>query len=240
MNNQEMKFFKHWFNQTEGDYECRLIADGGIGDKWFVAVEDINELMLAWFIEGGKQEGLIVYLSVAPRGCKFGTVKDVSYVPGLQLDIDPKHAAFEKAAQIVNQLPISPSNAISSGNGDHTYYKFNEPFAVNKLEDLQFIKELSKKLHSFINVEHMDVRTLGAILCFVAGFTGISQSKLKFIDAVIKNVIQVIEIDQAKMEAEMFMEACNAKDGFIYEHNNCYRENRLMESDENKMENHLQ
>lgn len=212
-----MKFFKHWFNQTEGNYEFRLIADGGIEGKWFVAVEDINELMLAWFIEGGKRAGLNVYLSVAPLGCKFGTERDVSYIPGLRLDIDPKHASYEKSMQMVNQLPTPLSNTISSSNSNHAYFKFNELFTVNNLEDLQFIKDfikdLGKKLHSFVNVDNMDVRTLGdAILCFAAGFTAISQSKLTFIDAVINSVIQVIEIDQAKMEAEMFMEACNAKD----------------------------
>jgi len=153
MNKQETNLLKYWFSQSEGYVEFRFIVDNVVKDTRFIAVEDINEPLLARFSEKGEREGLNVYFGVATRKSRSGTEKDVLYVPGLWLDIDPKHAPYEKAMQIVSQLPTPPSATISSGNGVHAYFKFNEPFVVNNDDDLQFIKEYSKKLHTFANAD---------------------------------------------------------------------------------------
>lgn len=154
MSNQNKNFLKEWFSHSEGYVEFRLIGEGGLQDQRFIAVEDINEPLLTRLIEKGKNEQLNVYFGVATRKCKSGTEEDVSYVPGLWLDIDPKHATYEKAMQVVTQLPTPPTAIISSGNGIHAYFKFNEPFVVNNDENFQFIKELSTKLHVYTNADH--------------------------------------------------------------------------------------
>lgn len=154
MSNQNKNFLKEWFSQSEGYVEFRLIGERGLRDQRFIAVEDINEPLLARLTEKGINEQLNVYFSVTTRRCKSGTEEDVSCVPGLWLDIDPKHATYEEAVQIVTQLPTPPSTIVSSGNGAHAYFKFNEPFVINNDEDFQFIKELSAKLHIYTNADH--------------------------------------------------------------------------------------
>ncbi|QGM29325.1 hypothetical protein GI482_02455 [Bacillus sp. N3536] len=58
---------------------------------------------------------------MATRRRKPGTEENVYNVPGLWVDIDPKHATYEKAMRVVTQLPTPPSYIISSGNGIHAY-----------------------------------------------------------------------------------------------------------------------
>lgn len=151
---QKTNFLKEWFSQSEGYIEFRLIGQAGLEDQRFVAVEDLNDPLLASLIEKGQQEDLNVYFGVATRKSKPGTEENVYNVPGLWVDIDPKHATYEKAMQVVTQLPTPPSYTISSGNGIHAYFRFNEPFVVNDAKDLKFIKELSTKLHIYTNADH--------------------------------------------------------------------------------------
>lgn len=227
MSNQEKNLLMDWFNQSEGYVEFRLIGKLGVKERHFIAVEDVNEQLIATLIEQGKQEQLNVYFGVATRKHKSGKEEDVSHVPGLWLDIDPKHATYDEAMQVVTQLPTPPTAIISSGNGIHAYFKFNKPFFVNSMEDLQLIKELSKKLHVYTNADHtadlarllrvpnsLNVKNLeDAKLCSLVEFTGATYSidsfsylkdvQLPGMEKVVEEVtikhLQPIEIDELRV-----------------------------------------
>lgn len=162
MSNQKVNLLKEWFSQSEGYVEFRLLGDGGKKDIRFIVVEDLTDMLLVDLIEKGKQEHFNVYYGVITRKTKSGTEADIFHVPGLWLDIDPKHAIYEESMQIVKSLPTPPTATVSSGNGIHAYFKFNEPFAVVDDQAFKFIKELSKKLHTFAKAD--DTEDLARLL----------------------------------------------------------------------------
>gem|GEM_PF-2928563 len=196
--NEEMKimeykdkdFVQQWFSGSTGYVEFRLIGQNGVKDRRYIEVTDLTEDLISDLIEKGQQQQLNVYYSIATRKCKSGKEEDVLHVPGLWLDIDPKHATYEKAMQIVKQLPTSPTAIISSGNGIHAYFKFNEPFEVVDDNTFKFIKELSLKLHTFAKADNtadlarllrvpnsMNVKNLMDVkLCSLVEFTGATYS----------------------------------------------------------------
>lgn len=154
MSNQNINLLKEWFSKSDGYIEFRLIKDNVAPCIHFIAVEDLTEQLLTDLIVKGKNEDFNVYYGVTTRKTKSGTEADVLHVPGLWLDIDPKHATYEKALQVVNSLPTPPTATVSSGNGIHAYFKFNEPFEVVDDNSFKFIKELSLKLHTFTNADN--------------------------------------------------------------------------------------
>lgn len=190
MCNQKINLLKEWFSQSEGYVEFRLIGAKGLKDKHFIAVEDLTDTLLVDLIEKGKQEQLNVYHSVTTRKTKSGTEADVFHVPGLWLDIDPKHATYEEAMQVVKSLPTPPTAIVSSGNGIRSYFKFNEPFEVVGDHSFKFIKELSLKLHTIAKADNtadlarllrvpnsMNVKNLMDVkLCSLVDFTGATYS----------------------------------------------------------------
>lgn len=207
---------KDWFNQSEGYVEFRLIRGKEVEQR-FIAVEDVNDKLVEGLIKKGKEEQFNVYYGVTTRKTKSGTEADVFHVPGLWLDIDPKHATYEKAMQIVDSLPTPPTAKVSSGNGIHAYFKFNEPFEVVDDNAFQFIKELSLKLHTFAKADNtadlarllrvpnsLNVKNLMDVkLCSLVGFTGATYSLDSFAylaDVEIQEVSKLtekIEIDEA-------------------------------------------
>lgn len=190
MNDVSLNLLKEWFSQSVGYVEIRLLGDGDKKDIRFIAVEDLTDKLIANLIEKGEQENLNVYYSVTTRKTKSGKEADVLHVPGLWLDIDPKHATFEEAMQVVKSLPTPPTAIVSSGNGVHAYFKFNEPFEVVDENSFRFIKELSSKLHTFTNADNtqdlsrllrvpnsMNVKNLMDVkLCSLVEFTGVTYS----------------------------------------------------------------
>lgn len=190
-----MNFFKEWFSDAEGYVEFRLIGQDGVKDHRFIEVADVTEKVINDLIAKGKHQQLHVYYSVTTRKIKSGTEADVLHVPGLWLDIDPKHATYEKAMQVVKSLPTPPTAIVSSGNGVHVYFKFNEPFEVLDDNSFTFIKELSSKLHTFANADStqdlsrllrvpnsMNVKNLMDVkLCSLVEFTGATYSLDSFI-----------------------------------------------------------
>lgn len=190
MNVVSVNLLKEWFSQSVGYVEFRLLGDGDKKDIRFIAVEDLTDKLIANLTEKGKQENLNVYYSVTTRKTKSGKEADVLHVPGLWLDIDPKHATFEEAMQVVKSLPTPPTAIVSSGNGVHAYFKFNEPFEVVDENSFRFIKELSSKLHTFAKADNtqdlsrllrvpnsMNVKNLMDVkLCSLVEFTGVTYS----------------------------------------------------------------
>lgn len=154
MNNQKKNVLNDWFSQSEGFVEFRLIGAKGIKEQCFIAVEDLTEAFINQLIVKGEEEQLNVYYGVTTRKNKSGKEADVLHVPGLWLDIDPKHATYEEAMQVVKSLPTPPTAIVSSGNGIHAYFKFNEPFEVVDDNSFKFIKELSLKLHIFAKADN--------------------------------------------------------------------------------------
>lgn len=215
MSNQKVNLLKEWFSQSEGYVEFRLLGDGK-KDIRFIAVEDLTETLLVDLIEKGKQEQFNVYYGVTTRKTKSGTEADVFHVPGLWLDIDPKHATYEEAMQVVKSLPTPPTAIVSSGNGIHAYFKFNEPFEVVDDQAFKFIKELSKKLHTFTKADDtadlarllrvpnsLNVKNLMDVkLCSLVDFTGATYSLDRFTyldDVKIQSVdksVETIEINE--------------------------------------------
>ncbi|MFI2131880.1 DUF927 domain-containing protein [Lysinibacillus fusiformis] len=216
MCNQKINLLKEWFSQSEGYVEFRLIGAEGLKDQRFVAVEDLTDKLLVDLSEKGEQEQLNVYHSVTTRKIKEGKEADVFHVPGLWLDIDPKHATYEEAMQIVKSLPTPPTATVSSGNGIHAYFKFNEPFEVVDDQAFKFIKELSIKLHTFTKAD--DTADLARLLrvpnslnvknlmdvkpCSLVDFTGATYSLDSFTyldDVKIQSVdksVETIEINE--------------------------------------------
>lgn len=190
-----MNFFKEWFSATEGYVEFRLIGQDGVKDHRFIEVADVTEKVINDLIAKGKQQQLNVYYSVTTRKTKSGTEADVLHVPGLWVDIDPRHATYEKAMQVVKSLPTLPTAIVSSGNGVHAYFKFNEPFEVIDDNSFTFIKELSSKLHTFTNADStqdlsrllrvpnsMNVKNLMDVkFCSLVEFTGATYSLDSFV-----------------------------------------------------------
>ena len=190
MDYQNNNFIKEWFKHSKGYVEFRLIGQQGVKERRFIKVEDVTEAILDNLNEEGKQKNLNVYYSVATRKCKSGKEEDVLHVPGLWLDIDPKHATYEKAMQVVKSLPTPPTAIVSSGNGVHAYFKFNEPFEVVDDNSFKFIKELSLKLHTFAKADNtadlarllrvpnsLNVKDLMKIkLCSLEEFTDVTYS----------------------------------------------------------------
>lgn len=216
MSNQKVNLLKEWFSQTEGYVEFRLIGQQGLVERRFIEVEDVTEAVLDNLNEEGKQQNVNVYFSVSTRKCKSGKEEDVLHVPGLWLDIDPKHATYEEAMQVVKSLPTPPTATVSSGNGIHAYFKFNEPFEVVDDHSFKFIKELSLKLHTFAKADNtadlarllrvpnsMNVKNLMDVkLCSLVEFTGATYSLDSFTyldDVEIKTVsktLETIEIEE--------------------------------------------
>lgn len=211
-----MNFLKEWFSAAEGYVEFRLIGQDGVKDHRFIEVADVTEKVINDLIAKGKQQQLHVYYSVTTRKTKSGTEADVLHVPGLWLDIDPKHATYEKAMQVVKSLPTPPTAIVSSGNGVHVYFKFNEPFEVVDDNSFTFIKELSSKLHTFANADStqdlsrllrvpnsMNVKNLMDVkLCSLVEFTGATYSLDSFTyldDVVVRtvgNLAKVLKIEE--------------------------------------------
>ncbi|UII57064.1 hypothetical protein LS684_06390 [Cytobacillus spongiae] len=153
MNNVE--FMKFWFSECEGLVEFRLIGKEGVRGQHFVEVSAINDELLQPFINSGKDKTLNVYFGVATRTEKDkGKEQDVLDVPGLWVDIDPKHASMEEAIHKVSNLPTPPSAIISSGNGIHAYFKLNKPFRISTSEDFQKIKGMSSGIHKLLNADN--------------------------------------------------------------------------------------
>lgn len=216
MSNQKVNLLKEWFSQTEGYVEFRLLGEGGKKEICFIAVEDLTDAFLAGLIEKGKQEQLNVYYGVTTRKTKSGQEVDVLHVPGLWLDIDPKHATYEEAMQVVKSLPTPPTAIVSSGNGVHAYFKFNEPFEVVDDNSFKFIKELSLKLHKFAKADNtadlarllrvpnsMNVKNLMDVkLCSLVEFTGTTYSldSFTYLDDVeirtVSKTLETIEIEE--------------------------------------------
>lgn len=189
MDIKQKNLLKDWFSQSEGYVEFRLIR-GEDAEQRFIAVEDVNDKLLEGLIKKGKEEQFNVYYGVTTRKTKSGKEADVFHIPGLWLDIDPKHATYEKPMQIVDSLPTPPTAKVSSGNGIHAYFKFNEPFEVVDDNAFKFIKELSLKLHTFAKADNtadlarllrvpnsMNVKNLMDVkLCSLVEFTGATYS----------------------------------------------------------------
>ncbi|MFY0517850.1 hypothetical protein ACOMCU_08450 [Lysinibacillus sp. UGB7] len=215
MDIKQKNLLKDWFSQSEGYVEFRLIRGEDVEQR-FIGVEDINEKLLEGLIVKGKEEKFHVYFGVTTRKTKSGKEADVLHVPGLWLDIDPKHATYEEAMQIVDSLPTPPTAKVSSGNGIHAYFKFNEPFEVVDDNAFKFIKELSLKLHTFAKADNtadlarllrvpnsMNVKNLMDVkLCSLVEFTGATYSLDSFTyldDVKIQSVdksVETIEINE--------------------------------------------
>ena len=85
-----------------------------------------------------------VYYGVGLRREKLGEFQrggneDVSVVPALWSDIDIQGSAHketdlpptaEAALEFLDALPLRPSIVVSSGNGLHCYWLFNEPLGI--------------------------------------------------------------------------------------------------------------
>lgn len=190
MEQERINLLKEWFSQTNGYVEFRLMKGNTVKHRCFVEVEELSEEIINGLNLKGENEKLNVYYGITTRKTKSGREADVLHVPGLWLDIDPKHAAYEKAMQVVKSLPTPPTAIVSSGNGVHVYFKFNEPFEVVDDNSFTFIKELSSKLHTFANADStqdlsrllrvpnsMNVKNLMDVkLCSLVEFTGATYS----------------------------------------------------------------
>ena len=117
-----LKFLDFWFQGAEGYIEVRLIGKEGVKDRYFIAVNDLNEDLIQQINKQAYGEKLNVFFGVATRKqYGKGTEEDIQDVPGLWVDIDPKHASMSDAIQTVSQLPTPPTAIVSSGNGIHAY-----------------------------------------------------------------------------------------------------------------------
>ncbi|MEH6949407.1 hypothetical protein V7068_20545, partial [Bacillus sp. JJ634] len=123
-----------------------------------------------------------VYFSVAKRSRYEDTEKFVKEVPGLWVDIDPKHKTMEKVIQMLTKLPTPPSAIVSSSNGIHAYFKFDEVFRITNEDSLERIKALSVRLHKFLNVGH--TADLVRMLRLSASWNVEQISQLKFCEVI--------------------------------------------------------
>ena len=150
-----LKFLDFWFQGAEGYIEVRLIGKEGVKDRYFIAVNDLNEDLIQQINKQAYGEKLNVFFGVATRKqYGKGTEEDIQDVPGLWVDIDPKHASMSDAIQTVSQLPTPPTAIVSSGNGIHAYFKFEKPFRISDKEAFERIKELSFQMHLFTNADN--------------------------------------------------------------------------------------
>ncbi|USK86178.1 hypothetical protein [Peribacillus asahii] len=152
---KNLQFLNFWFEESEGYVEFKFIGKEGVRDRRFVDVADINEELLQRFVNTGFEEKFNVYFSVATRSQRGGGTEEfVQDVPGVWLDIDPKHATMEDAIQIVASLPTPPSAIVSSGNGIHAYFKFDKPYKVVDEKSREKIKSLSARLHKLAKADN--------------------------------------------------------------------------------------
>lgn len=150
---KDLQFLNFWFKGAEGYVEFRFIGEEGVKDQRFIDVEDLNEDLLQRLIDNGLEKKLNVYFGVATRSRHAGTEEFVQDVPGLWVDIDPKHAPIDEAIQIVSNLPTPPTTTVSSGNGIHAYFKFSQPFRITNEQEAIKIKELSIRMHKYTNAD---------------------------------------------------------------------------------------
>lgn len=150
---KSLDLMKFWFEGCEGYIEFRFI--GKYSEQRFVEISDLDQELLDRFVENGLESEKNVYFGVATRNSnKSGKEKDVFDVPGLWVDIDPKHADYSEALDKVSALPTPPSVIVSSGNGIHAYFKFEKPFRVNNENDFLRIKGLSTRMHKFLQADN--------------------------------------------------------------------------------------
>ncbi|MBX0359158.1 hypothetical protein [Halobacillus sp. Nhm2S1] len=152
-NMSNYSFLNFWFQGTTGFIEVRIMKGSQMNDRRFIEVEDLEEHLVHRLIETGSVSNTNVYFGVTTRGQKEGKEKNIKDVPGLWVDIDPKHSNKEDAIQKVNNLPTPPSVIISSGNGIHAYFKFDTPFIISSEKDREQIKELTQRIHKYTNAD---------------------------------------------------------------------------------------
>ena len=128
--------------------------------KWFTS-EQLDEVA-AFVKKCGKRYNTYININLrqtALDACHRGESTDISEVVGLYMDYDIKGQAHaeerlpetvEELRVFIHHLPIKPSIIVTSGNGMHCYWLFEEPFQIESEDDHDYISGLLSGYEQYV------------------------------------------------------------------------------------------